>query len=63
MRLLKLEEDGEFSLTEFWGEEVLRHAILLHTWGADNNEITFKDLMDRTGKNKAGYAKIRFCGH
>jgi hypothetical protein len=38
------------------------YAILSHTWGADNAEVTFRDLMDGTGKSKAGYEKIRFCG-
>jgi hypothetical protein len=61
MRLLKLEDDGELSLTEFIGDNIPRYAILSHTWGADNEEFTFKDLMDGTGKTKAGYNKIRFC--
>src|SRR6266702_4018572 len=61
MRLLKLEASGEFSLTEFIGDSVPQYAILSHTWGADDDEVTFKDLMDHAGKNKAGYAKIQFC--
>jgi hypothetical protein len=28
----------------------------------DTEEVTFRDLMDGTGKSKAGYDKIRFCG-
>ena len=48
---------------EFIGNEIPRYAILSHTWGADNEEVIFKDLMERTGKiNKAGYKKIQFCG-
>src|SRR2546421_5738839 len=62
MRLLKVEDDGEFSLTEFIGDKIPRYAILSHTWGADGEEVIFKDLMEGTGKNKAGYQKIRFCG-
>jgi hypothetical protein len=54
MRLLKLEEDGEFSLIEFIGDKIPRYAILSHTWGADCEEVTFKDLMRGTGKSKAG---------
>jgi len=61
MRLLKLEDDGEFSLTEFVGNKIPRYAILSHTWGADDEEPTFKDLVNGTGKSKAGYEKIRFC--
>ena len=61
MRLLKLNDDGEFSLVEYIGDEVPRYAILSHTWGADDEEVTFKDLMKGTGKSKAGYRKIQFC--
>ena len=61
MRLLKL-KDGEFSLVEFVGDNIPRYAILSHTWGADDEEVTFRDLMESTGKSKSGYEKIRFCG-
>jgi hypothetical protein len=59
MRLLEHNDDGEFSLTEDFGNGT-RFAILSHTWGAE--EVTFRDLIDGTGKSKAGYGKIRFCG-
>ena len=62
MRLLKLKDDGEFSLIEFIGDKIPRYAILSHTWGADSEEVTFKDLVKGTSKSKAGYQKIRFCG-
>jgi hypothetical protein len=38
------------------------YAILSHTWGSDNEEVSFKDITDGTGSNKAGYQKLRFCG-
>lgn len=38
------------------------HAILSHTWGADNEEVTYKDMAESTGKKKIGYRKIQFCG-
>ncbi|OCK73382.1 HET-domain-containing protein [Lepidopterella palustris CBS 459.81] len=63
MRLLRLGDDGEFSLTKFVGNNIPRYAILSHTWGADNEEVTYKTLTDGTGKSKAGYAKIQFCGN
>jgi hypothetical protein len=47
---------------EFVGEDIPEYAILSHTWGADSEEVTFKDLMDGTRSNKAGYDKIWFCG-
>jgi hypothetical protein len=62
MRLLERNSAGEFSLTKDFGDHVSRYAILSHTWGADTEEVSFRDLMDGTGKSKAGYSKIRFCG-
>lgn len=62
MRLLKCDDDGEFSLTKDLGDDVPQYAILSHTWGAETDEVTFKDLVNGTGKKKAGYRKIRFCG-
>jgi hypothetical protein len=61
MRLLRLKDDGEFSLAEYISNDIPRYAILSHTWGADHEEVTFKDLAEGTGKSKAGYSKIRFC--
>ena len=61
MRLLKLKDDGELSLAEFVGDKIPPYAILSHTWGDDHEEVTFKDLVDGSGKSKTGYTKIRFC--
>ena len=62
MRLLERDNDGEFSLTKDFGDNIPRYAILSHTWGRDTEEVTFRDLTDGTGKSKAGYGKIQFCG-
>jgi hypothetical protein len=63
MRLLERNNDGEFSLTkDFLSGKIPEYAILSHTWGADTEEVTYRDLVDGTGKNKIGYEKIRFCG-
>jgi hypothetical protein len=59
MRLLKDEGHGNLILVEKHDSEIPRYAVLSHTWGAE--EVTFKDLMEDTGKNKAGYKKIEFC--
>jgi hypothetical protein len=68
MRLLKLEDDGEFSLTEFFGDGIPPYAALSHTWGPPMDEVTFKDVTEGAkknkpsyGGNKPGYEKIRFC--
>ncbi|KAN0102161.1 hypothetical protein V8E51_012671 [Hyaloscypha variabilis] len=63
MRLLERNDGGELILTKDLGDDdTPRYAILSHTWGADTEEVTFKDMMEGTGKSKAGYDKIRFCG-
>jgi hypothetical protein len=60
MRLLHYNNNGDFSLTEFFESDVPKYAILSHRWGAE--EVTFKNLVDGTGKSKAGYSKIQLCG-
>ncbi|PVH70486.1 hypothetical protein DL98DRAFT_472631 [Cadophora sp. DSE1049] len=61
MRLLQSDDDGNFSLTEFFESVIPNYAILSHRWGTD--EVTFKNLTDGTSKSKAGgYGKIQFCG-
>ncbi|KAI9763279.1 MAG: hypothetical protein M1839_006522, partial [Geoglossum umbratile] len=64
MRLLRLEDDGEFSLTkDLVGDDIIPpYAILSHTWGSDDEEVTFNDLTNGAGKDRPGYRKIRFCG-
>jgi hypothetical protein len=63
MRLLEYNNDGEFSLTEYFvGGKIPEYAILSHIWGADTEEVTYRDMIEGTGKNKVGYEKIRFCG-
>jgi hypothetical protein len=59
MRLLKDKGHGNLILVEKHDSEIPRYAVLSHTWGAE--EVTFKDLMEDTGKNKVGYEKIDFC--
>ena len=63
MRLLLCSITGEFSLTkEFVGDDIVPpYAILSHTW-SEGEEVTFEDLIEGTGQDKAGYNKIRFCG-
>ncbi|KAI0440658.1 vegetative incompatibility protein HET-E-1 [Xylaria telfairii] len=65
MRLLQLGVDDRLTITK----DLLPHelsqyeyAILSHTWGPDEGEVTFKDISEGTGLNKKGYQKILFCG-
>jgi Heterokaryon incompatibility protein (HET) len=61
MRLLVDQGHGNLSLVENHDNDIPHYAILSHTWGADGEEVTFKDIIEGTGKNKAGYHKIEFC--
>ncbi|KAF2840255.1 HET-domain-containing protein [Patellaria atrata CBS 101060] len=61
MRLLRVNDD-ELTPVEFSGTPIHQYAILSHTWGDDNEEVTFRDLVEGTGRTKAGYNKIQFCG-
>jgi hypothetical protein len=63
MRLLKLNDDGTFSVDTFSEPTIPPYAILSHTWGSDNEEVSFKDITNDTGSNKAGYRKLSFCGN
>jgi hypothetical protein len=62
MRLLKLDSRGELSLTDNLVKDIPPYAILSHTWGAEGDEVTFNDLRNGSGKSKAGYNKVQFCG-
>jgi len=48
----------DFSLTKFDPHKIPEYAILSHRWGADSDEITFKDVENNTGKSKVGYEKL-----
>ncbi len=62
MRLLECSLDGDFSLTEdLIGNKIPPYAILSHRWGLNAEEVTYRDLVDGTGNEKAGYKKLRFC--
>jgi len=62
MRLLKLEENGQISLTKDITYPTTPYAILSHTWGEDDKEVNFGDLNDSSAKTKDGYKKLWFCG-
>ncbi|KAK0701129.1 hypothetical protein B0T21DRAFT_379239 [Apiosordaria backusii] len=62
MRLLHKNE-GKIRLTNDITHNIPAYAILSHTWGNDDEEVTFKDLQDdaEQAKTKLGYRKIEFC--
>ena len=61
MRLLTVSNNGELSLVERVGGDIPPYAILSHTWGADNEEISYKDLVDGRYKEKKSFLKLDFC--
>ena len=61
MRLLQY-ENGEFSLIKFPDHKIPEYAILSHTWGLDSEEVDFIDIVEKKGRDKSGYKKLRFCG-
>jgi hypothetical protein len=63
MRLLKLNDTGGFSLTSFSDKDTPKYAILSHTWGDANAEVTYSDLVDGVAESKEGYQKLQFCGN
>ncbi|KIW33878.1 uncharacterized protein PV07_00693 [Cladophialophora immunda] len=66
MRFLQVTDGGELSLTEDLGESSTPYAVLSHTWGHKNDEVSFHDVENRTEKtektvkSKAGYTKVSF---
>ena len=57
MRLLQHLPNEEFRLTEkFLNDAIPQYAILSQTWGSE--EVTYKDMVEASGRNKAGYEKI-----
>jgi ankyrin repeat protein len=60
MRFLQIRDSGELSLVE--PDSLPHYAILSHTWGPSNEEVTHQDLLHGTGGEKAGYRKLSLCG-
>ncbi|KAK0612987.1 heterokaryon incompatibility protein-domain-containing protein, partial [Bombardia bombarda] len=60
MRLLQC-DNGKFSLTKDLNRDIPKYAILSHTWGPDEEEVTYRDIVDGTGVGNVGYEKLRFC--
>lgn len=64
MRLLERLQDGSLRLTDdILDHDISRYpyAILSHRWGRANEEVTFEDMTQGLGRDKAGFDKIRFC--
>jgi len=56
---MRLIEATTLCLKEFYGDSTPPYAILSHTWGDNEVEVTFKDWEDLPkARRKAGFAKI-----
>ncbi|KIW99858.1 uncharacterized protein Z518_10786 [Rhinocladiella mackenziei CBS 650.93] len=62
MRLLELDSGDTPHFSRDFTDDIPPYAILAHTWEADEDEVTFNDINSGSGKEKAGYTKIQFCG-
>ncbi|CAO2654513.1 Nn.00g112460.m01.CDS01 [Neocucurbitaria sp. VM-36] len=62
MRLLQLDENGDVRHAAHLDEPLPPYAILSHTWGADEDEVTYNDLRTGASESKKGYDKLKFCG-
>ena len=58
MRLLCSNEPGDLSFKDF-KDEIPLYAVLSHTWGSE--EVSFKDVVSNSGREKADSKKILFC--
>jgi hypothetical protein len=60
MRLLQVDKNGECSLTDDLIGSIPPCAILSHTWGADREEVSLKDLTTCSKKTSFSYQKLRY---
>ncbi|KAK0302111.1 hypothetical protein LTR82_017989 [Friedmanniomyces endolithicus] len=62
MRLLKGIAGDGFKITKDLNEDdIPPDAILSYTWGADEEEVSYADIVNGTGRHKNGYKKLEFC--
>jgi hypothetical protein len=60
IRLINWDDDGSINLTE-WNSSVPPYAILSHTWGNPNEEVSYQDIIQGAASQKKEYRKIEFC--
>jgi hypothetical protein len=60
MYLLSIDSDGQPFLTPSRELGDQDYAVLSHTWEANQKEVTFKDILEKSGPKKTGYRKIEF---
>ncbi|KAI0864540.1 kinesin light chain 1 [Xylaria cubensis] len=69
MRLLQRQDDRSLTLTTFPDDDIPPYGILSHTWGEEDEEVTFREIIEGVTlqkydyKQKKGYRKIDFCAN
>ncbi|RMZ43851.1 hypothetical protein CA14_004034 [Aspergillus flavus] len=58
MRLINVQT---FALEEFFNEQVPPYAILSHTWGNDEDEVSFRDITERNTGDASWPVKFKGC--
>ena len=48
-------------LKSFHEHQVPQYAVLSHTWGPDEDEVTFQDMLNGSASKKLGFQKIVDC--
>ncbi|CAN9385099.1 unnamed protein product [Alternaria alternata] len=61
MRLLQRQGNDSFRLVYRVDEHIPPYAILSHTWGSEEDEVTFQDLLNGTYTKRKGHRKLQFC--
>lgn len=61
MRLLHAGDGGPLTLKTFEPDSVPPYAILSHTWLAQDDEVSYIDIVEASGTQKPGYGKLQFC--
>ena len=58
MRLLQVDDDGSFRLVDREGSDIPPYAISSHTWGLQQEEVTYSDLTTGGGKTSRSTAQV-----
>ena len=61
MRLIKISRDQSLDMSAFEDQNIPPYAILSHTWGSPDDELSFVDFNKGLKRRTPGYEKLQFC--
>jgi hypothetical protein len=61
MRLIHIDDQGNLSFTKDLSKDIPPYTILSHTWGEDEEEIIYQDMLCDAWRSKKARAKLDFC--